>query len=223
MPIALSKTLDPATDYPELAPELKIVDQHFTKASPQHEHRRWEYAMALRAFETAFPREGAYYEDVEVVYDVGGAGSPFGAMFLARPHRHDVQFTVIDPAVNCDLATHLAREPRLASAVFCLSVLEHVDDLDQFLYHLSCLVAPGGLLFLTLDCWNEHGPDTAHFHWDRKRIFSIADLKYFAGYGDDDCESLANFSLLGEKDWVYHGHQLFASYTFASLALVKRA
>ena len=28
----------------------------------------------------------------------------------------------------------------------CLSVLEHVDDLDRFLYHLGCLVAPGGRL-----------------------------------------------------------------------------
>ena len=36
--------------------------------------------------------------------------------------------------------------------VFCISVLEHVDDVTEFLYHLGCLVAPGGLLFLTVDC-----------------------------------------------------------------------
>ena len=30
------------------------------------------------------------------------------------------------------------------------------------------------------------------------------------------------FDLFGEADWAYHGHQLYGSYSFASLALVKK-
>lgn len=217
MTIALSKTLDPA-DFADLAPELAIVDQHFTSAREQHPMRKWEYALALRAFATWGGQ--ATHRCV----DVGGAGSPFWRMVPA-----DNVF-VIDPDENVALAQYLgsvAPAPVLAHAVFCLSVLEHVDDLDRFLYHLSCLVAPGGLLVLTVDACGcpshaadlEVGepPDPHHFHWMRRRIFGRADLRWLAetlyGY---------QFSRLGDQDCVYRGPQVF-DYSFASLALVKRA
>lgn len=215
MKLPLTKTLHPA-DFLDLKEELQIVDEHFTKDSPQHELRRWEYALALRAHQQWQETPGILDGPV---YDVGGSGSPFYRM--TDPY----QVRVIDPKElhSLDLATLLTQGPRLGSAVFCLSTIEHVDDLDQFVYHLSCLTAPGGLLFLTMD-YGDRGDahplsnaDPFHFHWMRKRIFTAAswtDLGVaFAHY---------DFTVFGSVDWTYHGPTVY-DYTFASLCLRKRS
>jgi SAM-dependent methyltransferase len=212
--IPLTKTLDPA-DLLLLTSELAVVDESFARASTQHPMRRWEYALALRAHnlwaETS--RVG------EPIYDVGGSGSPF--YYMLDPY----QVRIIDPKeLHGDtLADFLTGGPRLGAAVFCLSVLEHVDDLDQFLYHLSCLVAPGGLLFLTMDYGDMAGAhplsnaDPFHFHWMRKRIFTERTWT-------DLAVSMIrhNFAVLGRTDWTYHGPHVY-DYTFASLCLQKRS
>lgn len=224
MTLPLSKTLDPA-DFEQLTEELTIVDRYFTTAAEQHPMRRWEYAMALRAQETWLARR--YPEERGGggrIYDVGGGGSPFWRMVGDRS-------CVIDPEDTSrqTLSYYLKGSVELGHQVFCLSVLEHVDDLDQFLYHLSCLVAPGGLLFLTVDICGcsrhdtEHDPH--HFHWMRRRIFSIDAWRYLwvqmKPYG---------FDLLGRTvesptsydGWQYHGNHVY-DYSFCSLALVKRS
>jgi hypothetical protein len=212
--LPLTKTLDPA-DFDQLVAELALVDRYFTSAREQHPMRRWEYAMALAALDrwtsyTTVPSRR--------LVDVGGAGSPFHFMVMSTDWLGGC---VVDPEERCDLEQYLLARPSLADAVTCLSVLEHVDDLDRFLYHLACLTAPGGLLFLTMDCCGHEAhigePDRHHFHWDRKRIFTLNHWEYLrlavAPYG---------FKLLGEKDWIYHGDHVY-DYSFASLALVKRS
>lgn len=227
--LPLSKTLDPA-DFGALAEELEDVDAHFTGAAPQHPMRRWEYAMALHAFNAWLELDDDHrtIEDRAQgtrIYDVGGAGSPFFRMVGS-----DRTF-VIDPAEagGQTLAAYLRGKATLAQAVFCLSVLEHVEDLDQFLYHLSCLVAPGGLLFLTMDCretgdadagWPpDFPPDDRHFHWMRRRIFTPRIVESLLPFHLADL----GFDMFGryEQD-KYHGHQLYGSYSFASLALRRR-
>jgi SAM-dependent methyltransferase len=205
--IALTKCLDPERDYVELAPELELVDA--VGIGEQHNHRRFEYSLALRALRRW---QDARHKEPCNIYDVGGAGSPF---------RYMVQATfVVDPKEyeSYTLEQFACASTELADAVFCLSTIEHVDDLQRFLYHLSCLVAPGGLLFLTTDCWDGKGADTAHFHWDRKRIFSMEDWRFIRL-----SPHFLEFSPFGDTDWTYHGHQLFASYSFCSVALIKRA
>lgn len=211
MSLILSKTLDPA-DFAELAEELVVVDEYFYRAAPQHSMRRWEYAMALRAERTW----GRMADIGGPVYDVGGAGSPFYRMldpYLVR---------VVDPkeGEGQDLAGYLRSGPRLGAAVFCLSVLEHVKDLGQFVYHLGCLVAPGGLLFLTFDYSAEpaaYVQDSYHFHWMRERIFTAYSIGNFVTGPLHD----VGFSHLGAADWTDHGAHVY-DYSFASLALVKR-
>lgn len=205
----LSKTYDRTDKFDTTI--LGTVERHWASASPQHEARRWEYAMALEAFRDWRVRQlrpAAHGH----FYDVGGAGSPF---YLMVPGT----FT-IDPAVNVDLQTFVGTNALLADAVFCISVIEHVDDLDEFLYHLSCLVAPGGLLFLTTDFQPDEGPDDKHFHWMRKRIFTPFSLGAATGE-----LILRDFTPLGDSaDYRWHGPiEPDWGYSFASLALVKRA
>lgn len=208
--IALSKTLHP-DDLLQLTYELRLVDEHFTTEAEQHPLRRWEYALALAAVKATKVRPAM------VAYDIGGGGSPFGHM-LADTIGANVQ--IVDPTYTPNaytLAQLLHRNPRLGDVVTCLSVLEHVDELDEFCYHLSCLVAPGGLLFFTVDAWDEGDEDTAHFHWMRKRIFTAATLNAVARYFFKH-----DFRYCGDRDNTFHGAQVY-DYTFASLALQKRA
>lgn len=225
MSLPLSKYYDPNKDLPELAEELAVVDEHFTKDSPQSEHRRWEYALALRAENTWRKTTG---KDIYIGYDVGGAGSPFYRMASVG--------LVVDPNApapgDYTLENFVTPGTELASMVTCLSVLEHVEDLDQFLYHLSCLVAPGGLLFLTMDCCGCEGKlyhtpenDPHHFNGMRNRIFTPGLLHTVAWTLED-----LHFTPL---DQLRDGFERYAprlyggatdpGYSFASLALVKRA
>ena len=224
MTLPLSKTLDPA-DFELLAEELTIVDAHFTQAREQHPLRRWEYAMALRALATWL--EGKDYQAPTTAVDVGGTGSPFALILQERGLGCPV---VIDPDWGEDLAHYLTTpswdddesHPMLHQAVFCLSVLEHVDDLDQFLYHLSCLVAPSGLLFLTFDYVDTPGihtwpEDHYHFHWMRKRIVNAYALEQLVTFP----LLQRDFGHLGSIDLTWHGAHVY-DYAFASLAMVKR-
>ena len=226
MTLPLSKTLDPA-DYASLQKELALIDVFFHSDAQQHEHRRWEYALALDAVER-WERD----RDAHVAVDVGGAGSPW--------HRILGQYLgltvpVVDPAhtghttSSTTLERYVSRNPPLADVVTCLSVLEHVEDLDRFLYHLACLTAPGGLLFLTVDCcgceeagaWRLHhvlpgDEDQHHFHWMRKRMFTRSSWEYLHLNLRP-----SGFELLGDVDWTYHGNHVH-DYSFASLALRRR-
>lgn len=219
----LSKTIDGA-DFEELRPELSLVDRWFTSAREQHPMRRWEYALAIRArrqwLQWDYEQRGhAGRTHGHRIVDVGGAGSPFASIV-----GEDSGSTclIIDPdhSIPATLDQHLHRGGHIAHEVYCLSVLEHVDDLGQFLYHLSCLTAPGGLLFLTMDacgCSIAHGgEDSHHFHWMRKRIFT-GDERRSVWAILRDCQ-MENF---GTYDPRYYGDHVY-DYSFASLALVKR-
>lgn len=210
--IALTKVIDPDVDYHLLAEELKTVDRYFDADRPQHTHRRFEYAMALRAWRRW---RNPIDPDLGVVYDIGGAGSPFRYM-IAMQHT---KCTVVDPDGGRSLADAVYDHAPLADAVFCLSVLEHIPaaDYETFLYHLACLVAPGGLLFLTFDYWSGSEIDTAHFHWMRQRIYTktlwTCLLYTFETY---------QFSAFGGLDLHDHPPCVY-DYSFASLALIKRS
>jgi hypothetical protein len=231
--LSLSKTLNPA-DFEYLTLELAIVDQHFTKEREQHPMRRWEYAMALRAARWWALQHKIH--DRTTIFDVGGAGSPFHEMLFDEYNdsQEGGDIFIIDPALpsnELEQAQTLAEAleygpkqtfgPTIGHMVFCLSVLEHVDDLDQFCYHLSCLVAPGGLLFLTFDyaCTPDvltWPTDTYHFHWMRKRIFN----EWARGrlHGDFHTRDFRN---LGDIGGAWTGPTVY-DYSFCSLALIKR-
>lgn len=211
--LALSKTYDVRDfEQAEYVDLLQIVDEHL--GTGQHALRRWEYFTALRAqwaWNAYASLPGARPRGP--IYDVGGAGSPFYKMVGIDSVR------VIDPKEGWMLESFVRdATARLAGEVYCLSVLEHILDINTFCYYLACLVAPGGLLFLTVDYQPEDGPDEKMFHWMRQRMFTPHTVQGLI----DLFVTQYQFTILGTSDPIYHGHFENWGYSAASLALVKR-
>jgi hypothetical protein len=193
---------------------VDLVDEHFHKESEQHEARRWEYGMALLGLSQwlALGRKSDFWG-----LDVGGAGSPFH--FMVEPLGFNM--AIVDPKVNWTLHEAVGGGDTY-SFVSCISVLEHIPlpELPQFIEDLAQVTAPGGLLFLTMDILDrpDGEPDTAHFSGMRTWLPNIRDWQDLA---NKSCG--LGFEVFGETDWDWRGVQLYGSYSFASLALVKRA
>lgn len=211
--LLLSRTLDPA-DFSSFAEELRVVDGFGLSGQPPQ--RRWEYALALHAvhrWSLAHARVPS-----EPIYDIGdGADSNLHHMLGEWTDREVI---VIDPLEfrSChSLGEAVTGGTALADIVTCVSVVEHIADLRPFLYHLGCLVAPGGLLVLTMDYWNRCGPDLAVDHDQRARIFCP---KTYRTYLLQELAPL-QFSTFGGLDTTFHGNSV-ADYTIASLVLEKR-
>ena len=116
------------------------------------------------------------------VLDYGcGTGELF-TVPLADHYRNDARVEVtafdVDPASILRLEAHQRRNslPRLNGVadptalseesydlVCCLEVLEHLDDPQPIVDHLTSLVAPGGLLYVTVP--NGYGPSETESHF----------------------------------------------------------
>jgi SAM-dependent methyltransferase len=209
--IHLTKTLDPA-DWDDLAPELARV--RAVGIGAQHDLREWEYSLALRALVTHrehYPTPPVDY----LVLDVGGAGSTFSAMVTGP----GVACKVVDPKINKSIEQVSPVLPyALADAVVSISTIEHVKEPLPFLEACHRALAPGGLLFLTMDACDYDDPDCSHFAHMRERIYGpVARHNLYAA-----CRGLG-FRSFGLVDTEYHGDHLYGNYTFASLALTKEA
>jgi SAM-dependent methyltransferase len=198
---------------------LPTVDTWFASGVEQHPMRRWEYAMALLA-RACWYAHLAWLPDMPSklpgsspkFLDVGGAGSPLHRML--DPTGGEVY--IVDPKFHMTIE----QAKFSAGAIFSISVIEHVDDVTAFLEACARNLVHHGLLFLTMDAWDppvdqEHAPDTAHFHWMRKRIFNPRTV----GHLMDELQPLG-FVPFGGVDLEYKGNTVY-DYTFASLCMVK--
>jgi SAM-dependent methyltransferase len=57
----------------------------------------------------------------------------------------------IDPTFNYSLAEYKAQDPGCFGGIISTSVIEHVQDDEQFISDICALLAPGGLAILTCD------------------------------------------------------------------------
>lgn len=234
LPFPLSKTMDPRADFPLLAEELRTIEAYDVLRG-QHPLRTWEYAMAHRAireWQTAtmrnmdLPGFQALGDPLNLC-DIGGAGSRFCCSLAACTTEI---VTAVDPNLKVGPAHPRERVEWFARSVedhaatashnqydvlTAISVIEHVSDLRPFFRACHMLLKPGGLLFLTTDYWDCDGPDTAHFHWMRLRIYNEESIKKLRNGLNE-----LGFKAFGRSDWGFNGCHIH-DYTLASLAMVK--
>lgn len=199
--------------HPGLARDLAYVDRWGRDLQHQHEHRRWEYAMALRAL-----RQDNFHRRVALAYDVGGAGSPFTQMLAGG-----VPVRVIDPTIN----VRFCREADFASAdaIFAISVIEHLErsDWPEFIEAVSRTLRPGGLFFLTTDVLAPGSTeDRAHFHWMRMSWSTPESLVDWAfDQQHENGLKLRSMGSIEDFDWEANGGPHVYDYNFACLTFHK--
>lgn len=233
-----TKLADLPGDQEQLQPYYDQIDALPEVLAGQHAIRRWEYGMALRTIgswriqDTCSRRPwvlGSPLDPIQIC-DIGGAGSNFWQV-LRTLTPEDI--LLIDPAVQVSIDPPAGRrihqgtvEDFAATAphdsfdvITCISVIEHLPDkqLRTFFRAVRMLLKPGGLLFLTTDCWDKDGPDVAHYHWMRARIWNPEELQEKLM---DKLRELG-YKSFGQADWAYHGHQLY-DYSVASIAVTRK-
>jgi hypothetical protein len=107
-------------------------------------------------------------------------------------------------------------EDGTVSAIFGLSVLDHIEAPVRFLTRAVKALGPQGLLFLTFAFWDAEGPDVAAGHEQRARIYDVHSWKKLISEARK-----AGFQTFGGHDWTYHGDKL-DDHTLASLVLTRR-
>jgi SAM-dependent methyltransferase len=241
--LPLSKPADLLGDAEALGAAYAYVDRYPDALVGQHAIRRWEYAMALYAIEAWELHVRAPHAEAQAVThgdgmvrlaplqiaDIGGAGSNFWQVLTGMTSE---PIDVIDPSLPESGPTAqtrrwgagvetLAANGWISHECFdiltCISVIEHVQELRPFFRACRMLLKPGGLLFLTTDYWDSEGPDVAHFHWMRERIYNEHTLsRLISSVGE------LGFARFGTSQWrPYPGPQLY-DYSVASVALTRK-
>jgi hypothetical protein len=223
-----SKTLDIAdyewlpTDYVSNTRDM-LVDEG-TMARFEHEHRAWEYALAIHALENYGARR---------VVDVGGGASVFAPAFMLR-HLSNSVFQV-DPGIEMhwlpdqERATGLTlnhastsldeyvavqREHSLGryEAVVSLSTIEHVIDDYEFFGQLCQLAKDKALLIVTFD-YHPSGEQRLQGHL---RTYNNERIALLMGIG-----MRHGFQVYGDGvDYTWRGPAV-NDYTFGSLVMER--
>lgn len=180
----------------------------------EHPGRDWESSVALNALR----KNGC-----KTVLEIGGGGS----LFAPAAAWVDLDVTVLDPynaQPEIDAQNKATGKPvkfineRLENyktgqsfdAVLALSVIEHVDDDENFIRLMSKLVRPGGLLVITTD-FHPSGKPLVDGHirtYNEKSLLEMAKLTGFEFYG-------------GKPDYSTMATAVFGKYSFASLVLQR--
>lgn len=223
-----NKVCDLAGDAAQLAPYYEAIDRFPDVMASQHAIRKWEYGMALRTLDiwVKGPGEHPPYTGGPLeICDVGGGGTGF-CQLLATLTPEPV--VVIDHGLrpaSCDgiLFAPTSVEAFAATGrhdqfdvITSISVIEHVAQVRPFLRAIRMLLKPGGLLVLTADYWDCEGPDTAHYHWMRQRIYNPDRVTRLLQDGRE-----LGFQIFGTSDWAYPGPQIYG-YSVCCVAMTRK-
>lgn len=227
-----SKSLE-VKDYEELRMEVAHIleTDKMLEGVPhfhQHEHRKWEYAIAERAILDNTDPHGPGAP--VIILDVGGAGSTLGAaLAMLGYHVHEIDQDDHGDAVDAQRAALEAKlkfdnnltfsrtdfaslplEPNMADIVTCISVIEHVKDDRSFVRKLGAHVKPGGLLILTTDFHPSGAPQTP---WHERAYNKEGMLDLY--------RELSGFEMLNNQFSYDAYEQVVHGWSFASLIMRK--
>lgn len=242
--IPLSKTMR-MSDFDELKPQLAEVDAVLAVLNggdrAQHSLRRWEYAMALKAFNRWNPKN-----EQRSISDHGCCTGMFGPMMVSLGHDvlsyevwawgHQEEFAtwqfeeVLRRGATGSYAWlhrplgQLTEEDNGVDAAYCISTMEHIPNFEVAFRQMAKTVNPGGMLFMTSDSAQDE-----HDHYIANNVragtmFNRGIYEKIAGWGREE-----GFKLMGDSsDWSWdESCQLIPAprtqggYGFACLAMEK--
>jgi len=132
--------------------------------------------------------------------------------------KYGYRVTGIDPEINYSLHSFKEVTDKKYKTIFSTSVIEHVEDDDEFIRDICELLAPGGVAVLTCD-FNDNYKDGDDVPLTVVRQYTKYDLevripKTLSEYG---CSIVGKQEYDGEYDFEHSGHV----YTFATLVFKK--
>lgn len=241
--MVLTKTVE-ESDYGLIVDEVMVLKHAYNvltsrgvKIEIGHDHRFWEYGVALKAFHNWMNT------DNPKIADIGAGLSLLGPSIS---YSENLGLTEVEPNSSYEYDRNLCngilldlKKPKIDwvntelntfrqwyntsnfyDVVFCISVIEHVAADHEFLRNLAEMVKSGGLLFLTTDVMprmpKENG---AGYHFDnlREHNYTMYDVCKMIEYLNVE----KGFELLGESDLEYKGDKVF-DYSFCSIAMRKK-
>jgi len=130
----------------------------------------------------------------------------------------------IDSAINFDMHTFttkivISESPRF-DILFSTSVLEHVEDDEEFMRDMCTLLNPGGYGILTVDYNNNYKPGDMLPYSDR-RFYTKYDLdvRLRRIIEDNNCWYVITPDWSGEPDFEHDG----CKYSFATLVFKRKS
>ena len=133
-----------------------------------------------------------------------------------RVSNYDI--TMVDPAINSDLHTFRLNTSKKFDIVLSVSVLEHVENDEEFIDDICYLLNPGGTAVLTMDFNNTYRPGDPLPATD-VRFFTHHDLseRLIRVLERNGCSLVDGSDWTAEPDFIYQGHL----YSFATFVFKK--
>lgn len=125
----------------------------------------------------------------------------------------------IDPVINYDLATYKANSNKKYDIVFSTSVIEHVENDDEFIADMCDLLSDGGYGIITCD-FNDNYPNVPKPTVDF-RLYTIHDLtvRIPSILESKGCAVVGDFAYHNHLDFQYEG----CTYGFATLVFTRKS
>lgn len=240
----LSKTMRPE-DFTQLEPELAIVDSVLAMINggdkAQHPMRRWEYAMAIKAYNfwktlrerrepllvsdhgccTGMLAPTMFWMGNNVkMYEVWAWGNQeeftLKQMEMVRGYKQRPAETTYE-MLHRPLSG-LLPEDHNVDVGFCISTLEHIPNYEAAFRDLCRSVGKGGMLFLTTDSAEDEQDHYIAAHVRAGTMFNRTVYERLVGWGQEE-----GFDLLGgQADWSWdESCRLVNNYGFAALAMER--
>lgn len=223
-------SLNPEVDYPIInrgvafvKEKTKLFQDRGCRIEIPVEHRYWEYGSAV---ELAWRHRCMYpLQERTRILNVG-CGWDAVSPSLATENVFDI--TDCEPDTTClndrkkvnEVLVNAQRYPIYLlpngldnlpkedfDIVYCISVIEHVDNELEHWKHLADRVDEGGTLFITCDCIPDPNKSYTFDHM-RRTNYTMDKLKERI-----EIIKAMGFNTLGEPDYIYHGNHVY-DYSF---------
>lgn len=222
MTIPFSKTMR-MSDFADLGGELEVVENVLAMLNggdkAQHPLRKWEYAMALKAFRywdknrstammarvsdhgccTGMLAPMMYWMGHDVrMYEVWAWGDQQNFATWQMEKMREAQGCGTYRWINKPLG-QLTEDDRGVDVAFCISTIEHISGFEHAFRQMCDTVDPGGMIFITSD-----SAEDEHDHYIANNVragtmFNKTVYEKLAGWGRE-----MGFELMGgTADWSW--------------------